>query len=334
MKTRILSIAIVLHLFGALPARSDGIQPDALDALKTFAVAHQAALSQLASFEMKATLDITVHPSATTPEKHHWNITVIGKGDKLKETEDGADDSPGAMYLEWQRGNNTSPTTPVPVTRIYYLSSNTVIEADIYPGEKTAKKLAMGPPDVGLDNCPAFFEDSFLYSSVPDLGVPALLPSVLSSNDTWLGMIQRAHTIKFERNGILHVESADDKGSSYVNFVKSTGSNGGYQVRDIGFFHTREQNRIPDRTIEVLDYVHDKTFGDIGRKFRMELLPYAFGWPHPFEPVHPDCIFDFAITEIKINPPIDNASLEFDPASVTDFYDDQKGWTEVNNIHK
>jgi hypothetical protein len=109
-----------------------------------------------------------------------------------------------------------------------------------------------------------------------------------------------------------------------VNLIKLSGSNIGYQGKDITFYANIQNKQILSRKIEVLDFFHDKNIGDVGKAFRMTLYGLNSGEPRPIG------IFNIAITDIKINCPLDDDSVDFDPASVQTIYDgDHNKWIGV-----
>ena len=261
-----------------------------VDAFKSFVAARQSALSKLTSFRMKGTIKITEAVPNHSPRIYLFNFDVAGKGDKLRETEEVLNRS-GRITL----------------TRVYYLNRTKLVEVDEVPGQSEATLFTLGTArQYGLFNCPAFLEFSSLTNCDMDYGVPAVVPSTMASKEQWNQVLTKGDGITPSNTGDLRVKLKAYQGSSLVDLVRLSGSNGGYRV---GAVSVVDNKGIIDRKIEVVDVSHDDILGEIGKSFRMNI----FHGPNPAVPSH---VWDFVINDIKINCPLDDDWMTFDPASV------------------
>lgn len=291
------SIALAWVLFSPAVCYSADPSNGAAEAFKAFVVGRQAVLPKLTSFEMKANLKITSGLKENAPEITNFNIYVVAKGDKFKEVDETLDG----------KGN-------IENTQTYYLSPKKVVDLNKGAGQSHAKIFTLGKePQFGCFNSPAFLEYGFLNRSIGLYGIPALLPSAIASKDKWNEMVQNTREITFVKGGTLRARLMGNTGSSTVDLIKLTGSNAGYRVGSISFFEDGGKNL--DRTIEVLDYFHDQSIGEVGKAFRMSLF-------HGSDPKSPSHVWEFSVTEIKINCPVEADAVEFDPASADSIYDD------------
>jgi hypothetical protein len=166
-----------------------------VEAFKSFILKEQSALSNLSSFEMKAAVNVTRIETGTTTTHE---VEVTGKGDNLRDS----DSSSSLMGVQNIAGTRTSSLTPTKI-----------VEVDDITGKVWAKMFTLGAaPNYGLFNCPAFFEDSLLYSSAPDLGVPGTVPSALASKERWSEMIQRREISSLQVTEIFILSRATPRG--------------------------------------------------------------------------------------------------------------------------
>jgi len=297
--------ALMLQLPTALRAEpTNNIKtPEQLLQFKGFLFDRQAALSKLSTFWMDGTVQITLsdefmkeqnsgdalksrinnHGEAPAKENLQY-FCISGNGDTIKQFIVSVD----------KTGTRIGPATT------YYLNSKQVIVVD---GEdennSSVFPLAKGP-NYGLFNCPAFLEYSFLLIDVGRYGPRALRTTDLSSNVKWENAIQSLQAVSLEKRGIVHATISGTDGFCTVDLIHSPSGNNKNTIRTVSFFN---RDRILTRTIEVSDYFHDASIGDIGKKMKMRIFGIS-------KENGPGVTWEFRIDNIRLNDPRDKVSLK------------------------
>jgi hypothetical protein len=235
------------------------------------------------------------------PKVVHIEFKIWAKGDKLKE-------------ITSPVGYGDAVKNYFPET--YYLDPKQVIV--VTPDD--ARIFKHGTPNTGLLNdCPAFLDYAFLNGS-QDGNTPALLPSDLSDPEKWKSIVGNLRADESQKNGALHFTSSTPAGGGAcsVDLAPSSESKSGYRVKSMTFSPT---DGIVYRKMDVVDVIHDKDFGDIGKTFKIYV--YTGGFPANGGDDNPPVTWEFAIKSIQLNAPIDDDMLIFDPASVDRIWDGQ-----------
>lgn len=274
---------------------------------KNYASDKQSIFSALKSFQASGTIEITLpdedYKAVGGDKVSHFRFKILASGDQLKETV-----------------QTLTPTGGVSRTETYYLDSKRITNVDDLGGRLIAKMFTLGKEvNDGLFNfCPSFFEYAFLNGSIQYPGIPALLISDLSSKQKWdtsLKLIKDVSNAEVKGNKL---SIKDRVGSVVLGFATPTAGQSA-QVSSIEFFDDKD---VLLRKIELLSSISDQTFGTVGVGYKVSI----YNVTSDNTPV----TWVYKIDDIKFNVPIDNDSLEFDPASVdTIFEGDNKQYITV-----
>jgi len=308
-----------------------------LETFKAFMAQRQAALSKLDTFQMEGTLAVTLSDAymkfensgealalrkkqrGEDPRKvTHWRYRIWGKGDRIKEVLERLDES-----------------GKVSKTDTYYLTAHTITWVQQSPGKPesaSSHPLDLGPNYGLLNECPAFLELAFLHRSIVYSGIPALLPSHLSKPDKWETALQSLQpqgsqdgsltrvkitgtttVVKgMKRSGTTMVDdSHESEGCSLVDLANDP--NGQPQVKSITFMEKVNDQEYISRKVDVVEYFHDPSIGDVGKKFQVGV---AYGMDSE---KGPGVTWDFDIQSIRINVPVAESEVAYEGYS--GFYD-------------
>ena len=291
-----LRIVVLLHLLAVssvVVAESPG---DGSGEFKKFLMKRQSSLSTIEALRMKGTLKITSGIADNAPEVTQYNFQIWAKRGRIKEILEALDNTGKAKQTE-----------------IYYLTTKqvAVVEGGSF---REGKVFTLGRAEnTGLfSECPAFLEYAFLHISIGDYGTPAFRPSDIASPDKWQRVVQSLRAVNKKKDGTLRAVLSNNDKTTTVDLAAPSGVNRGYQIRLITFF--RDNEKTIDRKIEVLSYNNDRSFGNIGKEFKMSIFS---GKKREI----PDVTWEYKITDYQLNTPIKDELLKFDPASVDRIYD-------------
>ena len=202
-------------------------------------------------------------------------------------------------------------------TEVYYLDKEQVIWVNDYNG-LTFKSFALTEKNNGLFNiCPAFFQDSFLRLDITYSGIPALLVSDLGSKERWAKVVEHLQDAQIGSDGHVYAAISGTEGHSSIELVKQPNSANDYQVASLSFFANLAKDVTEERRINVLDVSSENTLGNVGKTFKMNI--------YIAQTEVPQFTWEYTITDMKVNCPVDAESLQFDPLSVKTMDDAEKG---------
>jgi hypothetical protein len=254
-------------------------------------------------------LELRKKQGGEEPRKvNRWRYRIWGKGDRIKEISERIDDS-GKVF--W--------------TDTYYLTAHTITWVQQPAGKHSSASshpLDLGP-NYGLINfCPAFMDSAFLHRSIT-AGIPALLPSHLSTPSKWESALQSLRPQASEEGALTRVRITgtttviDGWKTDVTTQISSTISSEGWcvvdleaaakpQVKAITFMEKENGQTSISRKVNVLEYFHDPTLGDIGKKFQVGV---AFGLPSQKD--EPGVTWDFDIESIRTNVPVADSEVAY-----------------------
>lgn len=303
-----LGVVALTMLLATLSVELSAATSAAVDTFKEFLAKREAAFSKLSSFQMEGTLTITCSDAylklqnsgealefrkrqgAEDPGKEtRFRYRIWGKGKRIKEIIERIDENGQLLH-----------------TDTYYLSSRAITWVQQSPGKQahaSSAPLSRGPNYGLINDCPAFLEYSFLHGKNNEYpGIHALLPSHLSSASKWDKAIQSLLPEGRQEGGVTQVTISGTAGSCRVDLRGASGMNQQPQIKSVTFL---EGDQSIAQKVDVLDYFHDSTLGDVGKRYRMGV---AYG---PSENV-PGVIWEFKINQLQTNCSIPDSTLVFE----------------------
>ena len=283
-------------LTGKLSADRDA---KAVEAVKAFIEKGRSLFSRLKSFQMTGVLEIVTEMNVNRPIVRRYNFRVWARGDEIKEIVEllGADGKPKS-------------------TMTFYLDASQIVEVDesIKFPKKLAKRFTLGrAPNTRLFSlCPAMLEYAFLDPSISSFGIPATRPSDLAGNERWTAMLKGLDGHVEEDDATVDVTRSRPSGSSFVEFEKRPDLDDKLLIANISFFS--DEGKTLERKVKVLEYLHDREFGELGRAFSVNV----YQGPAPAKLM---ATWQFSVETLTINGAIDDRTLVFDPATVDTIYD-------------
>lgn len=281
----------------------------ATEQFQRFTERERTRLAKIKSYTMKGEIKVIVEREFQKmtggPLVMQRTFSLSGKDGRVKESVTALD----------ERG-------PGPGTVVSYLDAKKValIQGGRAVPRRLAKIFTLGPHEGLFNECPAFMEYSFLWITIPPGGIPALIPSDLSSSEKWATVAKSLQKAELGADGSLHVTLEGAIGSSEIDLVKAAGSGNDYKIRTIRFFNN---DGYLARKIEVLEYFNDENVGRCGVSFRVSVYRSSAS-----ETLL--ATWELKIDDFAVNAPVDDEELIFDPATVDTIYDgDTEKWISV-----
>ena len=260
-------------------------------------------LSKLNSFDMSGTIKIVVsaeyakEAKVSTPLVRQLRFRIIADAGDLKETVESLDEAKKVVRSE-----------------VYYLNQRRVIWVDDFNGF-SIKPFKLGENNGLFNDCPSFFEDAFLNLGISDAGFPAILASDLSSKEKWNGVARNVQAAHIGSDDHVYFTVTGPEGSSKIELAKPSSAKDEYQTKSILFL---TKDNVLNRKIDVLASSSSEELGSVGNAFKVSV--YVL----PFDDA-PAVTWEYAITDMKLNCPVDAEALQFEPRSVTGMHEAERG---------
>lgn len=267
------------------------------NAFESFSEARMTALSQLKSFKIEGTITITtsdVYLKANPgPKISRRTFKAWGSGTKL------------AVFSEF----SDSSGMVVPVE--FYMDNARLVEVQRL-AQGLAKIFTLGKQsNVGIFNeCPAFLEYSYLNGAIDDSGISALRPTDIALPAKWNDVATKVGAASLDNHGRLRISLATGERSCKIILKAADEPGEPWEIVTIDFFDDKHNL---DRRLEVLESAESAKFGRIGKSYRVSVFRG--------DAAEAASVWEYHLTDIKLNIPVDDETLSFDPASVGLIYD-------------